>query len=52
MKKSAIPKKAMAMKYDVNEPSKNMKATKGSDFNPKKACDRKTTHKKVNKTDY
>ena len=38
--------------YSVNEPSKNMKDTEGSDFNPKRGRDRKTTHLKVNECDH
>ncbi len=38
--------------YSVNEPSQNMRDTKGSDFNPKRGKERKTTHLKVNETDH
>lgn len=39
-------------KYEPTAPSENMKKTKGADFNPKCADDRKTTHIKVNKEDH
>lgn len=38
--------------YSLTKPSKNMVATQGSDFEPKCADERKTTHLKVNKTDH
>lgn len=38
--------------YPVNEPSANMRATQGADFNPKRGKERKTTHLKVNETDH
>lgn len=40
------------MRYDTNQPSRNMEATEGSDFAPKPAKDRKTTYVKVNETDH
>lgn len=39
-------------RYSVNAPSPNMTATEGSDFNPKRGRDRKTTHLKINETDH
>lgn len=38
--------------YDAVDPSRNMKDVEGSDFNPKKSSDRKTTYIKVNKEDH
>jgi len=38
--------------YNTCEPSKNMEATQGSDFAPKKSSDRKTTYVKINKEDH
>lgn len=48
-----IPKeKHWEKQYSQWEPSKNMEATMGSDFNPKRAKDRKTTHLKINECDH
>jgi hypothetical protein len=38
--------------YSLSQPSKNMVVTEGADFNPKCPNERKTTHLKVNNTDY
>ena len=51
-KGSPVPKEHWERRYSTNEPSKNMKATEGSDFAPKCAKDRKTTYVKVNETDH
>ena len=50
--KRAIPNDHWEMHYDLGAPSKNMKDIEGSDFNPKCANERKTTHLKVNKEDH
>ena len=47
-----IPGEAWEMLYDATSPSRNMVDTEGSDFNPKRGKDRKTTHIKVNETDH
>lgn len=39
-------------RYSLSDPSRNMVLTKGADFNPKCPEERKTTHLKVNITDY
>ena len=38
--------------YSPNDPSRTMEITQGSDFNPKCAKDRKTTHLKINECDH
>lgn len=48
----AIPGQHWERLYDATGPSDNMKAVRGSDFNPKCADKRKTTHIKVNDTDH
>ncbi len=50
--KGVIPGEHWEKLYPPSAPSPNMLATKGSDFNPKRAPERKTTHLKVNVTDY
>lgn len=47
-----IPGEHWEKRYDATDPSRNMVDTEGSDFNPKCAKDRKTTHIKVNETDH
>lgn len=49
---SAIPSGHWEKHYSINEPSKNMKATEGSDFSPKCPSDRKTVYLKVNREDH
>lgn len=48
----AIPGQHWERIYSLNEPSKNLYLTEGSDFNPKRSDERKTTHLKVNKEDH
>lgn len=48
----AVPSKHWEMHYDLCSPSKNMKATHGADFAPKRSDERKTTYIKVNKEDH
>jgi len=50
--KRAIPGEHWEIGYSLSKPSRNMEITKGSDFNPKRPTDRKTTHLKVNETDH
>lgn len=50
--KRAIPGQHWEMRYNMHKPSENMVLTKGSDFEPKRPQDRKTTHLKVNREDY
>lgn len=47
-----IPNEHWEIKYNATGPSKNMYLTEGSDFAPKRPCDRKTTYIKVNKEDH
>lgn len=47
-----IPKEHWEVHYNTNEPSHNMYYTEGSDFNPKRSSERKTTYTKVNKEDH
>lgn len=48
----AIPGEHWERHYSLNEPSKNMYDTQGSDFAPKNPSDRKTTYLKVNREDH
>lgn len=48
----AIPGQHWEKHYDLNAPSKNMYATEGSDFSPKRSDERKTTYLKVNREDH
>lgn len=50
--KKTVPNEHWEKHYSLSEPSKNMKATSGSDFMPKNPSDRKTTHLKVNREDH
>lgn len=46
------PTKHFERVIDTSAPSKNMKATEGSDFNPKAGKDRKSVYVRVNETDH
>jgi len=50
--KNAVPIGHWEKMYSTNEPSRNMYATQGSDFAPKRSDMRKTTYEKVNKEDH
>ena len=50
--KRAVPSGHWERLYNVTGPSQNMIDTEGSDFNPKRGRDRKTTHIKVNESDH
>lgn len=49
---SRAPSEHWEKRYSLSKPSKNMVVTEGADFEPKCPDERKTTHLKVNKTDY
>jgi hypothetical protein len=51
-KGSTTPNEHWERLYDATDGSANMKATEGSDFNPKCPSERKTTHIKVNREDH
>lgn len=48
----AVPNERWERPYNPCAPSKNMKDTQGSDFDPKKPTERKTVYVKINDQDY
>lgn len=50
--KTAIPEGHWEKRYSLCQPSRNMRATEGSDFNAKRSSERKTTYKQVNREDH
>lgn len=50
--KCAVRGQHWEKEYKQWAPSKNMKATEGADFSPKRPDKRKTTYVKVNDTDH